>query len=92
MKSSCRVIYAGRVQGVGFRYTVKQIATGFDVTGWVRNLADGTVEVRAAGEGTEVEAFVAAIGVSHLTGYIKDARRTDLDPAEPTGAAFEIRH
>ncbi|MEE3179555.1 MAG: acylphosphatase [Verrucomicrobiota bacterium] len=38
-----RVIFSGRVQGVGFRYTTREIATGFDVVGAVRNLPDGTV-------------------------------------------------
>ncbi len=92
MKSSRQVIYAGRVQGVGFRYSVKQIATGFDVTGWVRNLAGGTVEMRAAGEDAEVEAFVAAIATSHLAGYIKETRQHDLEAVEQMGGGFEIRH
>ncbi len=45
-----QVFYAGHVQGVGFRYTVKQIAHGFTVIGWVRNLPDGRVELQASGE------------------------------------------
>ena len=42
---SVQVFYEGNVQGVGFRYTVKQIAKGFDVIGWVKNLRDGRVEL-----------------------------------------------
>lgn len=91
MKISRRVIYTGLVQGVGFRYSVKQIATGFDVIGWVRNQPDGTVEMRAVGEPAEVEAFVAAVAASHLAGYIKDARQDESAPSEQTGSGFEIR-
>ena len=91
MKVSRQVIYSGRVQGVGFRYSVKQLATGFDVTGWVRNLPDGTVEMQASGEPAEVEAFVAAVAASHLGGYIKEARQQDLDTATETAGGFVIR-
>jgi len=56
-----RVIYSGRVQGVGFRYTCKDIARGYDVTGSVRNLADGTVELVASGVSEEVEDFLDEI-------------------------------
>ena len=49
------VVFSGYVQGVGFRYTARRAAGGFAVTGWVRNLADGTVELEAQGERAEVE-------------------------------------
>ena len=91
MKTSRQVLYAGRVQGVGFRYSVKQIATGFDVTGWVRNLPDGRVELQANGETAEVEAFLAGVAGSHLSGYIKQTEAAEGDvPAAVAG--FEIRH
>ena len=68
----CRlhVIYSGRVQGVGFRYTVKTLATGFEVTGSVRNLADGTVELVAEGSRDELEAFQQAVRDSGLGHFI----------------------
>lgn len=56
-----RVIFEGRVQGVGFRYTVKDLARGFDVCGWVRNLPDGSVELQAMGEADELDAFIREI-------------------------------
>ena len=43
-----RVFFEGRVQGVGFRYSVRQLAKGYDVAGWVRNLPDGRVELEAS--------------------------------------------
>src|SRR5438552_1157467 len=52
-----RGLYSGRVQGVGFRYTVKTAASGFEVTGLVRNLRDGRVELMAEGLRDELEAF-----------------------------------
>ena len=56
-----RIIFEGRVQGVGFRYTVKDLSRGFDVCGWVRNLADGSVELQVMGEEDEVESFIKEI-------------------------------
>ena len=92
MRTARRVIYSGRVQGVGFRYSVKQIAAGYDVTGWVRNLPDGTVESLAAGESAEVQAFFEAVAASHLAGYIKQAQPQEAEAAQPPGTGFEIRH
>lgn len=60
------VYYSGRVQGVGFRYTVKSLTPGFEVTGTVRNLPDGRVELVAEGERAELEAFRQAIRDSGL--------------------------
>jgi acylphosphatase len=65
-----RVCYEGRVQGVGFRYSIKSLATGYEVVGWVKNLIDGRVELEVQGEATEVEAFLSAILDSHLRRYI----------------------
>jgi acylphosphatase len=64
------VHYQGHVQGVGFRYTVKNLARGFDVSGTVRNLPDGRVEVLASGDAEEVEEFLRAIRTSTLEGHI----------------------
>jgi acylphosphatase len=65
------VIYSGHVQGVGFRYTVKQVARGFEVTGTVRNLPDGRVEMVAEGGRAELVAFGEAIRESGLGGLIR---------------------
>ncbi|MCS7090952.1 MAG: acylphosphatase [Verrucomicrobiota bacterium] len=67
-----RILYSGHVQGVGFRYTTCQVARGFDVTGTVRNLADGRVELVAEGTREELEAFRRAIRDSGLGRFIRD--------------------
>ncbi len=68
-----KVFYSGRVQGVGFRYTTKQIASGYDVTGSVKNLPDGRVELLACAADTEeLEAFLSAIDESNLGSLIKE--------------------
>jgi acylphosphatase len=89
--ASIQVFYEGKVQGVGFRYIVKQIAKGFDITGSVRNLHDGKVELQATGDENEVKAFLEAIGQSELRGHISKQSETPLtDPPDFHG--FEIRH
>ncbi len=89
--TSKQVFYKGNVQGVGFRWSVKQIAKGFDVVGWVRNLSDGRVELQASGEPTELTAFLEAIGQSELRAHIRDQGETLLNEA-PVARGFEIRH
>ena len=88
---SLQVFYEGRVQGVGFRWTVRHIAKGFDVKGWIRNLIDGRVEMQIAGTEDEVRAFVDAIAESELRAHIrKTTENSLLAPVEANG--FEIRH
>ena len=65
------VLYSGHVQGVGFRYSVRAVAMGFEVTGMVRNLPDGRVELVAEGEKAELEAFRRAIQDSELGGLVR---------------------
>jgi acylphosphatase len=66
------IFYSGKVQGVGFRYTTKNVAMGYEVTGTVRNLADGRVELVAEGLKDELEAFQQGIRESGLGGFISN--------------------
>lgn len=66
-----QVCYTGQIQGVGFRYTVRTVAQGFEVVGLVRNLLDGRVEVLAEGDRPELEAFREAIQESGLGSLIR---------------------
>jgi acylphosphatase len=67
-----QIFYSGCVQGVGFRYTAKTVATGFEVTGIVRNLPDGRVELIVEGARKELAAFHDAIRGAGLAGFIRD--------------------
>jgi acylphosphatase len=69
-----KIFYSGRVQGVGFRYTAKTVAAGFEITGIVRNLSDGRVELVAEGAREELEAFRHAIREAGLAGFIRDEK------------------
>jgi acylphosphatase len=86
-----QVFYEGNVQGVGFRWSVRNIAKGFDVTGSVRNLRDGRVQLQAAGEEEEVRAFLEAILQSELRAHIRKHSERPLAGA-PVFRGFEIRH
>ena len=74
------IFYSGRVQGVGFRYTTKNVAMGYEVTGTVRNLPDGRVELVAEGLKDELEAFQQGIRESGLGGFISNEETTWEDP------------
>lgn len=84
-----QVFYEGRVQGVGFRFTVKQLARGYDVIGWVRNLDDGRVELQCSGEVEEVEAFLEGIVESQLKAHIRGVTASVIPPLAGT-RGFEI--
>jgi len=78
-----RVIFEGRVQGVGFRYTCKDLAKGFEVVGTVENRADGTVLLEVMGEAEEVEDFIKEIAEeSSLAHNIKGMHVTNIPPLE----------
>lgn len=75
------MIFEGRVQGVGFRYTTKDIAKGFDVCGTVKNLPEGTVEMEVMGEREEVEAFLKEIAEeSAMAHHIKGMHVKNIPP------------
>lgn len=82
--------YSGRVQGVGFRYTVANLAQRYTVRGYVRNLPDGRVELVLEGEESELEQLARQISET-MEGFI---RQVHLNTAPATGefAGFSIRH
>ena len=87
---SLQVFYEGNVQGVGFRWTIRNIAKGFDVIGWVKNLPDGRVELQVGGEESEVFAFLDSVMESELRSHIdKQTRSAMTEPVRARG--FEIQ-
>jgi acylphosphatase len=84
------VRFAGRVQGVGFRYSTLSIARRYDVTGYVRNCPDGHVELVAEGSPRELDEFLHEVR-DHFSGNIRDERR-DVQDASGEFTGFDIRH
>ncbi|HEX4056475.1 MAG TPA: acylphosphatase [Tepidisphaeraceae bacterium] len=87
-RRECR--FNGRVQGVGFRYTVKNLAMQYNVYGYVRNLPDGRVELVMEGPDQEMDSLLEDVN-RKMNGYI---RGVDLTVVSATGEFdyFAIRH
>jgi acylphosphatase len=82
------VIFRGHVQGVGFRYTARQIAHQYNVTGFVRNVPDGTVEMLLQGPAQEIDNCVKEVQDS-FEGYVRDTRIEDA-PYNPRYTDFRV--
>jgi acylphosphatase len=82
--------FSGRVQGVGFRYTVKNIAMQYNVAGYVRNLSDGRVEIVMEGPDGDMEQLIDEVS-RKMNGYIHDINKT-VHPATGEFDHFYIRH
>jgi len=89
MNKRLHVYYSGSVHGVGFRYTAERTALSLNITGWVKNLEDGRVEVVCEGEGAALNKFLDRIK-DLFGGYIRDAR---IEPQNATGEfeGFDIK-
>ena len=85
-----KIFYEGRVQGVGFRFGVRQIAEGYSVAGHAANLPDGRVEVFLQGEREEVEGMEKEIAHSHLEGFIRRQEGQEV-ALEEGKRGFQIR-
>lgn len=85
-----QVTFQGNVQGVGFRYTTSRLAAAFDVTGYVKNLPDGRVEVVAEGDRDEIDRFIKSIRKE----FSRCIRNVGQQSAAPQGEfrGFSVRH
>jgi acylphosphatase len=84
-----RILYRGRVQGVGFRFTAQRLAQRIGLAGSVRNLDDGGVEVVAEGEPNQVSQFLDAIS-REMGDKIHEARAELEPPGRDRLAGFSV--
>ncbi len=81
--------FNGRVQGVGFRYQALQVAKEFDVSGFVKNLPDGRVQLDVEGSVDEVRNFVIAVH-ERMTGFVRKVEQSEAK-REPQFRGFSIQ-
>ena len=81
----------GSVQGVGYRYTMRQEAVRLGVAGWVRNRVDGTVEALVHGEPQAVEALIAWARTGPPAARVLEVRVSPAAPEAPAYAGFDLR-
>jgi acylphosphatase len=75
-----RIIVKGVVQGVGFRYFAIRIAERLGITGYVKNLPEGSVEIEAEGDKTVVNAFIKEIRIGPRYSRVTDITLERLEP------------
>jgi len=82
------IIFTGNVQGVGFRFTAHRIANRHQLTGFVRNAPDGTVEMLTQGQPEDIDNCIKDLKDS-FAGYIRETQIEDVPP-NPRYADFRI--
>ena len=75
MKKQVHVYFTGRVQGIGFRFTCQDIARGMGITGWVKNLPNGRVEITAESDEEKLSEFISRLK-TYFSRHIED---TDIN-------------
>jgi acylphosphatase len=88
--SSFHVRITGRVQGVGFRWFVREEARRLGLSGWVTNLPGGEVEVRAGGEGSSLERLRRALEVGPTGAQVNAVLDVADDGSPPLPYPFTI--
>jgi len=90
MKKSLRIIVKGRVQGIGYRWFARQAARELGITGFVRNLMNGDVEVVAQGEEEVLNQFIQELSQGPAFAYVTDLKTEELDLPEDQYKSFEV--
>ncbi len=85
-----RIVVEGRVQGVGFRWFVRQEVRRLGVAGWVRNREDGTVEMTVAGAGTAVRRLIDHVRVGPDSAQVTSIREEEVQVSDPLPYPFTV--
>lgn len=85
------MIIEGRVQGVGFRYFSQRAGINNNLTGYVRNLSDGNVEIVAEGENQNINQFINSIRNDHLFARVLNINQNEL-PFTGDFESFQIKY
>ena len=88
MKKQLHIYYSGKVQGIGFRYTVQDIASLLKICGWVKNLNDSRVEVLAEAEEEILNSLLEQVN-QHFSRYIKEVN-VEWQPASGEFRDFQV--
>ena len=92
MPRECRrILFSGRVQGVGFRFKCQSLARRFELAGYARNLADGRVELMVDGESAEIDAYLKAVQ-AEMNPFITHVVTERELPHDDRLTGFAIRH
>ena len=90
-ESAARWVVSGRVQGVGFRWFVVRKAGECAVTGWVRNLPNGSVEVAARGTEATLHTLEQALRSGPAAANVESVEKSDIPPEQVSSKSFEIK-
>lgn len=91
-RTRLHAIARGRVQGIGYRGFVRETASSLNLTGWVRNLFNGDVEMEAEGRKEDLERFIAAVKHGHPWANVEELRVDWLPAGGKHDKEFEVRH
>ena len=87
--TQAHILYSGRVQGVGFRYTVRMFASRLGLVGWVKNLTDSRVEVIVEGNKKDIEQLIESVS-GQFEGFIRE-KNINYNPATGQYAEFNVK-
>lgn len=91
MVSRVHIVVEGIVQGVGFRWFVYRLAESLGIAGWVRNLANGNVEIEAEAERSILEEFIKEVKVGPRSAHVRNLRIEWTQPSPQEFSHFQIR-
>jgi acylphosphatase len=86
------IVVSGKVQGVGFRFFAQRKAVQYGINGWVRNLDDGSVEIRAMGDKKQMDSFMRDLKRGNPFSAIDHMQVDELDGQGGLSSSFKIKY